>query len=502
MKAHRLPTAVLVLLAACLFAVPVQALTWTCSTVVRKNAADPLLGQFTNKFNEPAINGAGDVAFHAKVKNGGRRLYIYPGAGAPVIVATEDDPAPGGSNFQKFESPSINDAGDLGFFGDLADGAAVFVRDPGGMIVRAAGIGDASPAGGTFAVIVAVSRVNDDGDIAFVAQGSGGPDGVFLFDSSGPSVSTIAVVGGLTGDGREFCDLVDDGAVALSDSGDAVFRAATAADCAMDPQVVGLWQEGFLFYTNVADEGDATPIPGTSYQQLFGVPLANASDEVLFRAKLRPADTCNNLTANLCTVDGDCAGTCLGGSNVGEACALLTDCPDQGMGTSCTPGVCGGTRCTGGAQIGKPCAQASDCGGSECGVPGQKGKGLFLFDPSGPSTAKVAVEGDAAPNTGGGFLKTLAPPGGLSDAGQAAFRSKVNKGNTAQGVFVFNGTDEDVVLRSDAVPNDVFGAGTAYRTINEETGFDRSGTQVTFSAKVKDTNSPPSNAGLFRCEGT
>jgi len=489
----------LALLALAALAAPVHALTWTCSTVVKKKATDPLSGIFGSRFDQPAINGAGDVTFHAKVKNGGRRLYLYPGAGAPVVVATAGDPAPGGSTFRKFVRPSINDAGEVGFLGDLATGEAVFVREAGGTIVNAAMTGDASPGGGTFAKIVVVSYIAADGDVAFIARVSGGPDGVFLYDKGTDTVSTVALVGDLTGDGRVFCDFLRDCAVGLSDLGHAAFQATTAVDCLAGPVIGGVWQD-LLGFTKVADVGDGTPIGGTTYQRFVGAPLANASDKVLFRAKLKPADTCNNPTANVCTMDADCAATCVGGGNAGEACTLLTDCPDQGPGTACVPGICGGDRCLGGPQIGKPCSGAGDCGGNACDVPGQRGQALFLFDPAGPSTVKVAAEGDAAAGTTG-FLKTLAQPGGLSNGDQAGFRSKVKQSSASQGVFVYDGVDEPIVLRTQGVPTDQFGFATSYRKIFEDTGLDRSGTQATHSAKVKDTNSPPSNAGLFRCTG-
>ena len=39
-----------------------------------------------------------------------------------------------------------------------------------------------------------------------------------------------------------------------------------------------------------------------------------------------------------CDEDGDCLGTCAGGTNASEPCNDLSDCPDQSLGTSCTNG--------------------------------------------------------------------------------------------------------------------------------------------------------------------
>ena len=478
------------------------ALSWTCSTVAQEGEADPGVGVFKTRFDDPAINSSGDVAFHARVRNAGRRVYLYPAAGAPIIVATKDDTSPGpGGDFRKFGSPSINDAGDVGFFADLDNGDGAFIRESGGTLKRAAGTDDVSPTGGTFDKLLAVSRVNADGDLAFFARVAGGDDGIFLFDESGPTVLTVAAIGDSTGDGRFFCDFIKGRTVDLSDSGNATFQAKTATDCLSDT-TTGVWlQTGIGTFANVADVGAGSSVVGTTYNRLFGAPLVNASDEVLFRAKVRPTDTCADVDADPCTTDADC-GRCVGGTNNGEACVILADCPDTDPANECTSPECGGDRCLGGASIGTPCGSDSDCPDASCGVPGTNVKALFLYDPSGgPATTTVAAEKNTAPGTGGGTLKTLASPGGLSDAGHAAFRSKVRSSSAKHGAFVFNGTAEDIVLASDAVPTDAFGLGSVYRKIVEQTGFSRSGTWFTYSARVKDFSGVPSNGGLFRCEG-
>jgi len=494
-------------LALSLLAIPAtdaQALSWTCSTVVQEGEADPGIGVFKTRFDDPAINSSGDVAFHARVKNANRRVYLYPAAGPPIIVATKDGTSPGpGGDFRKFGSTSINDAGDVGFFADLDNGDGAFIRESGGTLKRAAGTDDVSPTGGTFDTLLAVSRVNDDGDLAFMARVAGGDDGVFFFDESVPDVLTVAAIGDSTGDGRFFCDFIKGRTVDLSDSGNATFQAKTAADCNSDT-TTGVWlQTGAATFENVADVGAGSSVIGTTYNKIFGAPLVNANDEVLFRAKVRPADTCDNIDADVCSMDSDCQGICVGGTNDAELCDVLADCPDPDPANKCATPTCGGDRCLGGAEIGIPCSNDSDCPDGSCGVPGTNVKALFLYDPAGgPSTTTIAAEKDTAPGTGGGTLKTLAPPGGLSDAGHAAFRSKVRSSSAKHGAFVFNGAAEDIVLASDPVPTDNFGLGSIYRKIVEQTGFSRSGTWFTYSARVKDFSGVPSNGGVFRCEGS
>jgi hypothetical protein len=38
--------------------------------------------------------------------------------------------------------------------------------------------------------------------------------------------------------------------------------------------------------------------------------------------------------------------------------------------------------------------------------------------------------------------------------------------------------------------------------LNPDTGASRSGEHVTFSARVRDTTTPRSSAGVFRCQGS
>jgi len=422
MQAKTSLTTVLAVIALYLVAAPAaSALTFTCSTVVQKKVPDPSGEPLRSRFAEPAINRQGDVVFVGKTSQ--RRLYLYPSTGPASILASESGPAPGGGAFTKFRTPSINDAGDIGFFGDLEAGEGIFVHESGGGLVKAAVSGDAAPPpGGTFDLFPAASPVNAAGDIAFVATVSGGSGGVFLFDRSAATVLAVARAGDPTGDGRRFCDLPADIGLGLSDLGNAVFKATTKVDCAdaTESETLGLWQRSGVSFTAVAEVGGPAPLAGTTYARFFITPFANGSDVVLLRAQ-----------------------------------------------------TAGATAAT----------------------------GLFLFDPAGPSTSKVAVHGDAAPGADG-ELKKIASPGGLTNAGRSLFRSSVKRGTTRDGIFLFDGSPEAVVLGSDPAPADSFGPGSIFRRLQEQTGVDRSGTQVTFSAKVKDTIKPSGKTALFRCTGS
>ncbi len=395
-----------------------SAFAWTCSTVTYKNALDPAGDRFRNRFREPDVNAAGDVVFLSRTAQ--RRLYSYPAAGSPEIVASEGGSATGDAIFTKFRWPSINDSGDLGFLGDLALGEGVFLRPAGGNLVAAALSGaTAPPPGGIFQTFAWVSRVNASGDIAFSAVVSGGPSGIFFYDRSAATIQAIARVGDPTGDGRQLCELTTDTALDLGDSGNVAFHAFAKPTCSDGDQAarLGIWQRAGTSLTAIAEAGGTSPLAGTTYEAFFGPPLPNASGRVLFRGRLSGAS---------------------------------------------------------------------------------RALGIFLFDPAGPSTTKLALGRDPEPASGG-MLKTIAPPGGLTADNRALFRASLQRGTMRDGIFLSSDPPEPVVLGSGAAPTDVFGPGSTYRRLHEQTAVDRSGTKATFSAKVRDTVRPRSKTALFRC---
>lgn len=399
-----------------------SALTFTCEGIAAKGLLDPAGSTFAGKFGGarhggPAINGQGDVVFFATPRGGPPRLYLYPGGGGGSIVAQAGDAAPGGGSFTRFQMPSINDADDIGFFGDLASGEGVFIRPGIGGMVAAALSGQASPGGGTFDSFPGVSRINAAGDIAFFALVNGGPSGIFRYDAATTTVTAVALVGDVALDGREICDFQAP-AVGLGGAR-AAFQTTTKVSCADsgEPALIGIYRETGLGTARVALAGDATPVIGTTYSKFYGEPDSNATDQIVFRA----------------SASGSQAVT-----------------------------------------------------------------GIFLFDPAGPSTSVIAKKGDAAP--GGGALQTIVHPS-LTDGGRAGFRARLSASPAHEGIFLYDGTDEAVVRRSDPVPVGIFTSGSTYRKIFEEIGVDRSGTHVTYSANVKE-GSGGTLLGLLRCSGS
>jgi len=262
---------------------PAGALTFTCSTVARRGQLDAAGAVFKNKFDSPAVNGAGDVAFVGYATSAPRRLYFYPSVGAASVVAQQGGAAPGGSSFKAFRAVSINDAGAVAFHAKLALGEGVFAGPAGG-VAKAAATGDVSPAGGAFDAFPAVSRVNTAGDVVFTARVGGGPNGVFFYDASATLVLTVALVNDGALDGRQLCEYLD---VGLGATGAVAVRASTKVNCANvgEPDLVGIYEKTGLSFARVVLEGDVSPTPATTYAQFIAAPDVNATDKVLFRAR-------------------------------------------------------------------------------------------------------------------------------------------------------------------------------------------------------------------------
>jgi hypothetical protein len=259
---------------------------YTCSTVARNGQLDPDGQVLSPAFvDRTAINAAGDVVLMGRPRAGRTSVYLYPGAGAPITIARGNGMAPNGGVFRAssaFRDVSINDAGDVAFLARLSPGQGVFAR-VGGVFETAATTPSLSPNGGIFTQISAASRLNASGTIAFLATVAGAPSGVFAYDTTSDSLTTVLEVDDVTSGGRELCSFQ---AVALGDSGAIAIEATSKLDCAdgMESSVAGIFLHDGVTTDEVALIGDASPVLGSTYSD-FGLGLfVTASNEVGFRA--------------------------------------------------------------------------------------------------------------------------------------------------------------------------------------------------------------------------
>jgi hypothetical protein len=231
----------------------------------------------------PALNDRHDVAFLATVRRGretAEAIYLRTGRTLRKVVAL-GDAAPAGGTFAGFGVPTLNARGAVAFAA-VVDGPAV----PGGVFIAegdkirmVAGAGDDAPTGGFFAKLSERVALNDAGAVAFIAHLKNAPvaSAVFVVDGRGPS--KIVAIGDAAPGGGTFSylglwpALNDKGAVAFVASVD---RGATP---------IGVFVADGARIARVAGVGDAVS-GGDRLQSLGLYPAVSQSPggDVVFAA--------------------------------------------------------------------------------------------------------------------------------------------------------------------------------------------------------------------------
>jgi hypothetical protein len=172
----------------------------TASLIASKN--DPLPGGgVVNKHDEPDINATGQIAYYATTTGGpARGVYLYDNlTGTTTRIAATGDAAPGGGNFNLLGTVSLNDAGDVAFHSSLLNGstAGLYVSS-GGSIDRIAAIGDPLLAGGPLARIWIWQTINNNGLVAFATYtGTSGVDFQLhgIYTGNGAATNKVIALG-------------------------------------------------------------------------------------------------------------------------------------------------------------------------------------------------------------------------------------------------------------------------------------------------------------------
>mgnify|MGYP000231380861 CR=1 FL=1 len=257
-----------------------------CSTVARAGQLDPDGLVYSNTFREEvAVNTSSDAVFVAKASGARDKLYFYPSVGAGQVVARADGPAPSGGTFRSqraFFFLSVNDVDDVAFFGELVAGQGVFVRD-GGALETGAVRSQTSPGGGVFDSFTMVGDIDASSQVPFVATVAGGPGGAFLYASASDSLSSLALDGAATLDGREICATQ---AVDLGNAGFATVRATSKLDCSDGGESprTGIFIVTGLGISTIVLDGDAAPLGGSTFSKFEDTPRINAGNDIAFHA--------------------------------------------------------------------------------------------------------------------------------------------------------------------------------------------------------------------------
>ena len=226
--------------------------------------APGIIGGTFVEFDTPALNNRGEVTFVATVRHGRetfQALYLL-GNGRLRKMLAEGDPFLGGGYFGKFGLPAINDRGVIAFPVTLDHGPAL-----GGIFVTGtrdlkmlAGAGSLAPDGRMIVRFSERVSIDDDDDIAFGAQlgiGNAGVEAVMKVNTSGLTI--IAEAGAAAPGGGRFSGFGPWPSV--GPSGRVAFIAAI--DDGPGPIGIYTWQSGDLASVVMAGEklasGDILP---------------------------------------------------------------------------------------------------------------------------------------------------------------------------------------------------------------------------------------------------
>jgi hypothetical protein len=153
--------------------------------IVNSNDASPVGGTFAFFFGPASINDSGQIAFAGIVNGPGTSSGIYVfSAGQFTIKVPEFAPFGNGLQLDSVDSPSINNAGDIAFSGQLLGAVepGIFVTQ-GGSVTQIIVPGHAAPDGGLFTSGFNPALSNS-GHVVFGAREQAVNNTIFLFSNS------------------------------------------------------------------------------------------------------------------------------------------------------------------------------------------------------------------------------------------------------------------------------------------------------------------------------
>lgn len=230
----------------------------------------------------PAINNLGEVAFNAFDPNTFASGVFLNSAGQNEPLVSASTPVPGGGTLNQFSNLALNSLDQLAFMAQPSSGpAGVFLADN-GAVASLATDGAPAPGGGSFQLFVGFPRfgpvIDDRGDVAFATFLTGtvggffGSGGIFLYTNG--ALSRIVGPNDPSPDGGVF--LYAD-SPSINSLGDVAFFAETSA-----------FSFGAFVYSHgtimqVAVAGDSVNNVGLSFVDL---PVINNNGHVAFTATL------------------------------------------------------------------------------------------------------------------------------------------------------------------------------------------------------------------------
>lgn len=347
-----------------------------------------------------------------------------------TIVLTGDvAPDSGLETYTDFSS-ALGTAGELGFAANLSGspGNSGLFRANRSSLERLSGAGEAAPGtgGGTYTFIAGFPQIDHSGRVSVLAIFSGvtatrglfehgsGPGGAIVIEGDAtpipPSGSFEPMLSDLAQHGRNA-------------SGDVAFVSSVTGGTAS----AGLFRETSLGIEVLALVGDAAPDSGGGTFSAFQSPSISDDGRVAFVADI----VGDSSTVGIFVHDG----------GVLEKRVLQGEiAPDTGGATYTQP-IFPAVN-----DSGEVVFAAETAGGTATG-------GLFVSTQLG--VASILVEGDLAPETGGGTFAAVNSLPNLSNTGTIAFSAELSGGSVSAGVFehdLGSGTTRALALAGETAP--------------------------------------------------
>ncbi|HET9181114.1 MAG TPA: choice-of-anchor tandem repeat NxxGxxAF-containing protein [Candidatus Angelobacter sp.] len=229
-------------------------------------------------FENFTMNAVGQVVFNSNLSDGSGGIFLKSTQNLSRLVRASfdgsGDPAPGGGTFQGVRELSISDSGaNIAFSAFATSSAGVYVAS-GGQISLAVNGNDLVPGGAGIFGTVSLNAINDQGEIAFLAQSFPFPNGMYV--GANGQFTLLARDGDPAPGGGNFSLLFPDpryGPV-INNNGEVAF----AADLSTGGRGVFLYHQGTL--TRIAGPGDASPDGSTFFSA--DAPTINALGQVAF----------------------------------------------------------------------------------------------------------------------------------------------------------------------------------------------------------------------------
>jgi hypothetical protein len=434
-------------------------------TVVLSGQSAPGAGAGTfSTFQSPVLNDAGQIAFRATITGGTSTVGVYRKSVGATLAAIalqgQSAPGAGAGTFSGFSSPALNDAGQTAFEVGITGGTSAggIYRSSSGTALTAIALQGQSAPGigvGTFSGFDN-PVLNDSGQTAFDVAFTGSTSTAGIIRSTSGSGLTAVALQGQSAPGAGAGTFSDHSRVVLNDIGQTAFLGTITGGTSTS----GIYRSSSgSALTAIALQGQSAPGAGAGTFSIFG------SSHVLNNA---------GQTAFTANITG---GTSTRGLYRSSSGSTLTTIALQGQSA---PGAGAGTF----VDIFDP-VSLNDAGqtaflGSITG--GSSTQGIYRSS-SGSTLTAIALQGQSAPGAGAGTFSDFSTTA-LNDTGQMAFRGGITGGSSTSGLYLGDGRDTVAAL--------LLGSPLAGRTVSStffaSGGFNRHG-QLAYVANFTDGSS-------------